>query len=35
MMGFVYVEPPGFQADDDLGQWVKRAEAFVASLPPK
>jgi hypothetical protein len=35
MKGFAVV-PPSFVADDaKLGQWVERALAFAASLPPK
>ena len=35
MAGFVYVEPQGTQSADHLGKWIRRAEAFVDSLPPK
>ena len=35
LTGFVYVEPDGTSSDADLKRWVERAEAFVATLPPK
>jgi len=35
MKGFVYVDPIGFESDDDLRSWVALCERFVNSLPPK
>jgi TfoX/Sxy family transcriptional regulator of competence genes len=35
MKGYVYVEPEGFEADDDLKTWTNRGLEFVRSLPPK
>jgi TfoX/Sxy family transcriptional regulator of competence genes len=35
MKGFVYVEPDGFEADEDLKAWVDRCEQFIAGLPAK
>ena len=35
MKGFVYVDPAGFEADEDLRDWVAICEGFVNSLPPK
>ena len=35
MRGWVFVDPPGLSADDDLAEWVGRSLAFVESLPPK
>ena len=35
MKGFVYVDPPGFESDEDLRSWVALCERFVNSLPPK
>lgn len=31
----VYVDPEGFEEDEDLAAWVGRAVAFVETLPPK
>ncbi|HET8984443.1 MAG TPA: TfoX/Sxy family protein [Trueperaceae bacterium] len=33
--GFVVVEPQWFESEEDLGEWVERGLAFVATLPPK
>ena len=33
--GFVYVDPPGFESDNRLRDWITLCEQFVASLPPK
>ena len=33
MKGWVMVEPDGLESDRQLGEWVKRAEAFVSTLP--
>ena len=35
MKGFVYVDPTGFESDEDLRTWVALCESFVNSLPPK
>ncbi len=33
--GFVYVGPAGCRRGVDLAHWVRRALAFVGTLPPK
>jgi hypothetical protein len=33
--GFIFVDPPGIDADDDLEAWVRRGTAFSSTLPPK
>lgn len=35
MQGYVYVDPPGFERDSDLADWVRRCHRYVQSLPPK
>jgi hypothetical protein len=35
MTGYVYVDPPGFEEDADLENWVRRCQRFVETLPPK
>ena len=35
MTGYVYVDPPGFENDADLSDWVERCHRFVQMLPPK
>lgn len=35
MNGYVFVEPPGFEDDDELRAWVDRCFAFVHTLAPK
>ena len=35
MKGYVFVDPPGFENDADLADWVRRCHHFVRSLPPK
>ena len=35
MKGYVFVDPPGFESDADLEEWVERCRRFVGSLPPK
>ena len=35
LRGFVYVDPPGFEADDDLAGWIELSVRFALSLPPK
>ena len=35
MKGYVFVDPPGFERDSDLSDWVMRSHRFVQSLPMK
>ena len=35
MSGFLFVQPQGFEADEDLEAWVRLALDFVLTLPPK
>jgi TfoX/Sxy family transcriptional regulator of competence genes len=35
MRGYVYVDAPGFERDEDLASWVKAGLAFVKTLPAK
>ncbi len=35
MKGYVYVDPPGFENDADLADWVRRCRTFVRTLPAK
>lgn len=35
MRGYVFVDPPGFEEDAELYDWVQRCHDFVKSLPPK
>ncbi len=35
LKGFVFVDPPGFESDADLEQWVARGLACNATLPMK
>lgn len=35
MTGFVYVDEPGFESDQDLEAWVGRALEFNNTLPVK
>ncbi len=35
MRGWLFVGPDATAEDGDLERWVRRAEAFAASLPPK
>ena len=35
MKGFVFVNPEGFEDDDELHDWVSLCENFVGALPPK
>ncbi|NNF06855.1 MAG: TfoX/Sxy family protein [Candidatus Eisenbacteria bacterium] len=35
LKGFLYVDPPGIEEDDDLAAWVALCESFIATLPPK
>ena len=35
MRGYVYVDAPGFERDEDLASWLKAGLTFVKSLPAK
>src|SRR5689334_22908767 len=35
MKGYVFVDPPGFEADAALASWVHAGLSFVATLPAK
>ncbi|MEX0717619.1 MAG: TfoX/Sxy family protein [Planctomycetaceae bacterium] len=35
MTGWIMVEPAGFADDADLADWIRRAVAFVKTLPAK
>ena len=35
MKGYVFVDPPGFESDSNLVDWVERCHRFVQSLPEK
>ena len=35
MTGHVFIDPPGFESDSDLSDWIQRCHRFVQSLPPK
>jgi len=35
MKGYVFVDPPGFESDSDLSDWIQRCHRFVQSLPAK
>lgn len=35
MKGLVFVDPQGFESDEDLMNWVQRSLSFVTTLPPK
>jgi hypothetical protein len=35
MKGFVYVDPPGFDDDGQLQEWIDLCLSFTASLPAK
>jgi TfoX/Sxy family transcriptional regulator of competence genes len=35
MKGWVMVEPDGIETDDQLADWIRRSEDFVATLPRK
>ena len=35
MKGWVYVDPPGYEDDDDLARWVTLGVDYALSLPPK
>jgi len=35
MKGFVYVDPPGFDEDGQLHEWIDLCLSFTGSLPAK
>lgn len=35
MRGWVMVQPPGLEDDDQLQSWIQRAMKFAATLDPK
>jgi hypothetical protein len=35
MKGWVYVSSVGYEADEDLAQWLQQGLDFALSLPPK
>ena len=35
MKGYVYVDPPGIESDEELQYWVDLCVGFVLTLPPK
>ncbi len=35
MNGFVYVDPPGFETDSALEDWIATCERFISTLPSK
>jgi len=35
MKGYVFVDPAGIEADDELTYWVDLCAEFVKTLPPK
>ncbi len=35
MTGLIYVDPPGFESDEDLADWIGIALAYVKNLPEK
>ena len=35
MKGYVFVDPPGIDEDDELAAWVERCRRFVLTLPAK
>ena len=35
MNGFVFVSENGFESDEDLSIWIKRAHNFITTLPKK
>jgi len=35
MSGWVMVAPPGIEEDADLERWMRIADGFASSLPPK
>jgi hypothetical protein len=35
LKGLVYIDPEGFETEDQLSIWVNRCTSFVETLPPK
>lgn len=35
MKGYIYVDPPGIERDEDLSRWIMVSRGFVHTLPPK
>ncbi len=35
MQGYVYVEPPGLESEEQLNFWLQRCKQVVSALPPK
>jgi hypothetical protein len=35
MRGYVYIEAPGIQEEDQLNFWLQRCKQFVSTLPAK
>ena len=35
MKGWVMINPAGYEADEDLAEWVDHGVGFALSLPPK
>ncbi|MBL8511067.1 MAG: TfoX/Sxy family protein [Betaproteobacteria bacterium] len=35
MKGYVFIDPPGFETDADLIQWIEKSLNFVRTLPAK
>jgi hypothetical protein len=35
MQGYVFVEPPGIETDEQLNFWLQRCQQFVRTLPAK
>ena len=35
MKGYVFIDPPGFEEDEDLEKWILLCSSFVQSLPAK
>lgn len=34
MSGYVFVDPPGIERDEDLARWLWACLTFVRTLPP-
>ncbi len=35
MKGYVFIDPPGYEKDRDLGRWVEDSLRFVGTLPDR
>jgi hypothetical protein len=35
LTGFVYIEPEGFESDEELESWVRLSVEYVLTLPAK